>query len=245
METHESNPIAEHKRAPRAFVSLHRLTLSCLVLMFVALSATTAQAIDFQVDFRNSTYVPQTGDTFSDLLAQHQGETLIQSTITTGLQNISTAVYGGGVNNNYSVLMQTTLDVGVAGQYVFQVGTDWGRGGATALIDNSNGSIVSERVILDDIWWANDWNNSDVFTTTFDFAAGDSYTLMWVGYEGCCGGSSTIRFSVDGGAYLPLTAPNIDPFLATVPEPSTAVLLLLGLACLAADGTRDSRGKRA
>ena len=80
------------------------------------------------------------------------------------------------------------------------------------------------------------WNNSDVFTTTFDFTAGDSYTIAWVGFEGCCGGSSTLRFAVDGGDYQPLTSPNIE--LALVPEPNTAMLLMLGLLGLAADSTR-------
>ncbi|MBJ21764.1 MAG: PEP-CTERM sorting domain-containing protein [bacterium] len=69
--------------------------------------------------------------------------------------------------------------------------------------------------------------------TFFDFAVGDSYTLIWVGYEGCCGGSSTIRFSVDGSGFIPLNGANLDPYLALVPEPSTALLLMTGLAALA------------
>ena len=196
------------------------------------LLASTASALDFQVDFRSSTYQTAAGDTFSDLLAQHQSETLIQSNVTQGLENISTSVYAAGVNRDYSILMSTTVDIGVAGRYEFQVGTDWGRGGATALIDNSDGSIVFERVITDDIWWGYDWSNPDVFTTTFDLAVGDSYTLAWVGFEGCCGGSSTLRFSVDGSPFVPLTSPNIDPLLA-VPEPTAGALLMLGLAGLA------------
>ena len=196
-----------------------------------SLAATSLYALDFQVDFRSSTYQTVAGDTFSDLLAQHESEALIQSNVTTGLGDISTSVYGAGVTSNYSTLMSTTLTVGVAGEYTFQVGTDWGRGGATALIDNATDSIIFERVIADDIWWAYDWNNSDVFTTTFDFEVGDSYTLAWVGFEGCCGGSSTLRFSIDGGTYVPLTSPNIDPVV--IPEPNPATLILSGLSILA------------
>ena len=218
-------------RAPtRSRCTPFGLTYLCVVLIGCVAFSSTAGALDFQVDFRSSTYQTLVGDTFSDLLAQHQSEALIQSNTTTGLENISTAVYAGGINNNYSVMMQTTLDVGTAGQYEFQVGTDWGRGGATALIDNADGSILYERVITDDVWWGNSWNNPDVFTTTFDFEVGDSFTLVWVGFEGCCGGTSTVRFSVDGGSFVPLTSPFIDPLV--VPEPSTAALLLLGLLFL-------------
>lgn len=223
-------------RRPR----LQRSRLAPLLALTLLLAATAAEAVSFRADFRNSTYQVQTGDSFADLLAQHESETLIQSNVTTGLEDISTAIHAAGVNRDYSVLMQTTIDVGVAGQFRFQVGTDWGRGGAAALIDNSDGSILSERVITDDIWWGYSWSNSDVFTTAFDLEAGDSVTLQWVGFEGCCGGSSTIRFEVDGGGYMPLTETNLAPYSA-VPEPSSGLLLLLGLAGLGHSTRRDAR----
>ncbi|MFK7896359.1 MAG: CCXG family PEP-CTERM protein [Myxococcota bacterium] len=205
-------------------------TLLCLSVLCVPVSAA---ALDFRVDFRNSTYQTQVGDTFSDLLAQHESETLIQSSITQGLENISTSIYAGGVTNNYSMLMTTTIDIDMSGEYEFRVGTDWGRGGAAALIDDSDGSILYERVITDDVWWSNDFNNSDVFATSFSFTAGESYSLYWVGFEGCCGGSTTAFFSVDGGAFETFTDPNFAPFTA-VPEPGTALLTAMGLVGLAA-----------
>ena len=103
-----------------------------------------------------------------------------------------------------------------------------------ALVDNATNTILSEMVRTDDVWWANDWNNPDVFQTTFSLAAGDSYSILWVGFEGCCGGTSTVRFSVDGGAFAPLTDTNFQPYV--VPEPSVAVLLGLGLGLLARSG---------
>jgi len=211
---------------------------SALALLLALLGLPgSASALSFQADFVSSNYQVQTGDSFDDLLLQHRSGTLIQSNVTTGLEDISTAVYAAGVTTNYSLLLATTLEVGVSGTYMFQVGTDWGRGGGAALIDDTTGSIVSERILTDDVWWNNDWSNPDVFSTTFDFQAGDSFTLMWVGFEGCCGGSSTLRFSVDGAAFQPLTQTHFEPF-AVIPEPTPALLLGLGLLALGGGGRR-------
>ncbi len=211
-----------------------------LAALGLVLCAGNADALSFRADFVASTYQVQAGDSFSDLLLMHQSGSSIQSTITTGLANISTAVYAAGVNQNYSILLTTTFDVAIAGSYSFQVGTDWGRGGAAALIDSGTGTVLSERVITDDIWWGNDWNNPDVFTTTSTLAVGDSVTLAWIGFEGCCGGTSTIRFSVDGSAYQSLTAPNFQSY-AVVPEPSTALLFGIGLVGLSLAGSLFER----
>ena len=206
----------------------------------IVLFAGNADALSFRADFRNSTYQTQSGDAFSDLLVQHQSGSLIRSTVTTGLENISTAVYAAGVTSNYSILLTTSFQVAVAGTYTFQVGTDWGRGGAAALIDATTGSVLSERVINGDLWWSNSWSDPDVFTTTSTFTVGDAVSLSWVGFEGCCGGSSTIRFSVDGGAYQNFNASNFQGY-TVVPEPSTALLFGLGLLGLSWAGRRESR----
>ena len=211
-----------------------------LASLGIALCAGNADALSFRAEFVNSTYQTQASDTFSSLMLAHQAGSLIQSTATTGLENISTAVYAAGVTQNYSILMSTTFQVAVAGSYSFQVGTDWGRGGAAALIDDATGTIRSERVIRSNVWWANDWNNASVFTTTSSLAVGDRITLAWVGFEDCCGGTSTIRFSVDGGAYQALTTPNFQSY-AVVPEPSTALLFGFGLIGLSLAGNRFDR----
>ena len=95
----------------------------------------------------------------------------------------------------------------------------------------ATGTVLDEVVRLDDVWWANDWNDPDVFTTQIALAAGTSYTLVWLGFEGCCGGATTIRFSFEGGPFQILNEPNLEPFV--VPEAGMATLVGLGLGSLA------------
>lgn len=193
------------------------------------------------MDFTSTTYQVQAGDTWADLLAAHRAGALISANTLDGLVGISAPVLAGGTTTDYSLLMTTTVDVLVGGQYVFQVGTDWGRGGAAVVIDDDTGVVVDELVRTDDVWWNNDWSNPDVFTTTLDLAAGTSYTLGWVGFEGCCGGSATIRFSYEGSGFLDLDSANGDAFMASIPEPCTALHLALGLGALWGHGRRSRR----
>jgi hypothetical protein len=215
------------------------LRLASVLLPAVAclLLSPAARALSFHANFTATTFQVTAGDTYADLLAAHQAGTPLASVTLTALENVSAQVEAG-VSTNYSILMTAVLDVAVGGQYEFQVGADWGRGGVAAVIDNGTGIVIDEVVRSDDIWWANDWNNPDVFTTLLDLDAGTSYTLAWLGFEGCCGGVTTIRFSFDGSPFQIVNEPNLEPF--AIPEPSTALLLGLGLGAVA----RRRRGVR-
>jgi len=196
-----------------------------------------AAALSFRAEFSDSGYQVQAGDTWADLLAAHQAGAPLASVDLTALEDVSAQVEAG-VDGDYSILMTADLDVAVAGQYEFQVGADWGRGGVAALLDDS-GTVLDQLVRTDDIWWNDDWNDGDVFSTVVNLTAGSSYSLAWLGFEDCCGGVTTIRFSHEGGAFEPLDTPSIAPYLA-IPEPGAAILLGVGLGGLAV-GRRSSR----
>ncbi len=216
------------------------LRLASVLLPAVAclLLAPGARALSFQADFTATTFQASPGDSYAELLAAHLAGTPLASVTLNALENVSAQVEAG-VNGNYSLMLTAALDVAVAGHYEFQVGADWGRGGVAAVIDNATGAVIDEWVRTDDIWWANDWNNPDVFTTLVDLDAGASYTLAWLGFEGCCGGVTTIRFSIDGSPFQVVNEPNLDPFV--VPEPSTALLLGLGVIVIS---SRSSTRRR-
>jgi hypothetical protein len=210
-----------------------------LVTAFAAIGLpAAARALTIDVGFTSSTYQVQAADTYADLLAQHQAGALLGASSVTSLADVSTAIYAPGVTADYSMLMRIVLDVAQTGLYEFQVGVDWGRGGVAAVIDDSNGQVVSEYVRTDDLWWANDWSNPDVFSTQVTLTQGGSYTLDWIGFEDCCAGASTVRFSFDGGAFQTLDSATFDPY--AVPEPGSLVLLAIGLVGLRAYRSRPA-----
>lgn len=201
-----------------------------LLLAFAgfAFAASEARALTLQAAFRSSTYQVMPGDTYADLMAAHLAGAPLASLTTTALANVSAQVEAG-VGTNYSILLTASLTPSVSGTFAFQVGADWGRGGVAAVLDG-NGTVLQELVRSDDIWWANDWNHPDVFTTSVNMTAGSPYTLVWLGFEGCCAGVTTIRFSYEGSPFAPVDETNLTPL--TVPEPASMLLVALGAGAL-------------
>lgn len=222
-----------------------RWVWSCLVsaIGIALLSTSGAGAVSFEMEFRTTGYHVQQSDTFADLEYQHGLGTHIQSASLTALEDVSARTIAN-VNGNYSLLMTTVIDVATAGDYVFQVGTDWGWGGGSIVIDNGTGQVLDEYVNPNDLWWNNNWSDPDVFTMAVTLAAGGSYTLKWVGFEGCCGGPTTVRFSVDGSGFQTLDETNLSTFISNVPEPTTALLVGAGLGWLAIARRRTPRSAR-
>lgn len=58
--------------------------IATAALFALGFAALPAAALDFQVDFRESTYQVDGDDAFADPLAQHERERLIQSNVTDG-----------------------------------------------------------------------------------------------------------------------------------------------------------------
>lgn len=207
-----------------------------------AAHATASTGVDFLVSFTGTNHQVSPGDSFADIMAAHLAGTPISTHHVTALDGITTSLYATGMSGDYSVLMSADLDIATIGNYAFQVGTDWGRGGGVALMKSDTGAILEEFVTSDDIWWEMDFNNPDVITTNYHLDAG-KYTIAWVGFEGCCAGSSTVRFAFEGGSFETLNLENIQPYV--VPVPSAVYLLGSSLFGLFAASRRKANSERA
>lgn len=213
--------------------------LAGAIFLISSMQTTHALNLSLDVEFTDSAYQVNSGATFVDLLAAHNAANVISTTNVNALDGIDTSVYAGNISGDYSVLMMATLNIEQAGNYEFRVGTDWGRGGGVALFETATNTILQEQVLATDIWWANNWNHPDVISSNYNLSQ-NAYTVMWLGFEGCCAGSSTIGFSYEGGAFQIATMANLTPHVVPIP----ASIYLLGGAVLAMGASRRRAQRR-
>lgn len=234
-QTHSQAIDAAQNGAP------HHIAQTTAPLFFFAVAtalalliAVDAHALSFDIEFRLSTsHVADPLDTYADLLADHATGALLASQTISGIDGVSSVAIAS-TDRDYSTLITTTFVAAVDGFYTFEMGTDWGQGGGYEAVHLGSGSVLETFSTDQDIWWANNWGNSDVLAMTLELVAGESYSLGWVGFEDCCGGAVTFRFSVNGSTPATLDDDNFDLFEIAgptpVPEPGTAVQVGLGLA---------------
>ncbi len=186
-------------------------TLKLFSTLSLLLIAQQVAAVSFNVSYTRNYYEVQQGDSFTDLLAAHHEGEIIGTNTLAGFDGLTTTSQISGSARNHSIMMMTSFTVADDTQYEFQVGADWGRGGGIAIYNGQN-DIVSEQVFAEDIWWGKSWSNPDVISTDFNFTEGD-WNIVWLGFEGCCSGTTSVRFSENGGDFMALTVEDFYPGL--------------------------------
>lgn len=120
----------------------------------------------------------------------------------TGVNNRNTF----GAQQNFIAYSETFFEVqaGEEGTWGVRYGADFGRGGGLYV-----NSTPLEEDWLNDLWWSNNWGNSDVLQGTIDLTEG-YHKLEVIGAEGCCDGGITVQFQKPGGSWTTYSTANID-----------------------------------
>jgi len=149
------------------------------------------------------------------------------STVPTSLAEFT----GVKTGNNKLNKLTASFDL-MAGQSVdFRFGLDAGLGAEFYL----DGVQAAKR--SDDVWWSNNWNNSDVVTFSLAPLIANASTVLEIFWaERCCNGANSGQFSIDNGhTWMALSTQNLEQ-LSPVPLPAAA--WLFGSALLAFGGMR-------
>ncbi|MBN2864568.1 MAG: CCXG family PEP-CTERM protein [Thiotrichales bacterium] len=193
-----------------------RMMKTAMATAILLASATSANAATINLETASYT----DGSSPSDFVAAWNAATVSTTTSLTEFVNVQP---GRDKINKLSI----DFDAGQAFNLDFRFGLDAGYGAAIYLDD----SLINQR--SDDLWWSNNYNNSDViYSGNLPVTAGSfSLDVYWA--EGCCNGSNAGQFTVDGTNWQSLSVSNLNALSAqavsAVPEPSTYALMLGGL----------------
>lgn len=117
-----------------------------------------------------------------------------------------------------------TIDLVADASTTIQFGPDWGLGGAF-YSDTASADFVG------DSWWSYNWDSNSVFEVNINKG---SSVINFIGWEGCCAGANSARFSNDDGENWQTLA--VTP--AVVPEPAGLILLGLGMLSISLTGRK-------
>ncbi len=148
---------------------------------------------------------------------------LSQGTSITSIEPTEFTLFKSGRNSFTHLKIDLSLEKNNV-NWVFELGLDAGLGAAFYL----DSQLVSSRT--DDLWWQHNWNHSDVFSVSLNNLTPNNTVLDIYWAERCCNGASSIRFKDASQPWKTLSVDNL--VAASVPEPTTVMILGLGILAL-------------
>ena len=195
-------------------MNLQNIKLFCLALAFTCANA-SATLITLE------TRVIDNGVDSSDFTSSwlSQGSAITSNVV----DNLDSFRLGNNTFGHLQIDLSLERDTT---NWVFDFGLDAGYGAAIYV----DGLLVDSRT--DNLWWSNNWSNSDVFTVSLSDLARDSQVIDVYWAENCCNGNSSIRFTDGNNKTNTLSVANLDA--ASIPEPTTIALFGLAVMGIAA-----------